>query len=278
MTPLKPLLIVPLLAFSVPLFAAPSPSQVSAPSSSTVSSAPGALKFIPRDGKGLSLKKAMQQLIPPGWTFDIAPDVRPPRTVSWKGNDQWNYVTERMLKKYQLRAITDTEKKHVRIERNTLFSPSQATPGTTSLQEKTAEKSANMPQPAHARTTWTLARGTLLRAGLEQWVAAVPCQAGGTWQLAWQNPGLNYSIDAPLHSPASSATRSVNSSVSIRTHRRRCMQPSTARSVWCTSATDRETDHGLVALPGHGPDRGADLVSQQQYPPGHRVQRAGGDA
>ncbi|EKA9922213.1 TcpQ domain-containing protein, partial [Salmonella enterica subsp. enterica serovar Infantis] len=199
MTPLKPLLIVPLLAFSVPLFAAPSPSQVSAPSSSTVSSAPGALKFIPRDGKGLSLKKAMQQLIPPGWTFDIAPDVRPPRTVSWKGNDQWNYVTERMLKKYQLRAITDTEKKHVRIERNTLFSPSQATPGTTSLQEKTAEKSANMPQPAHARTTWTLARGTLLRAGLEQWVAAVPCQAGGTWQLAWQNPGLNYSIDAPLH-------------------------------------------------------------------------------
>lgn len=78
----------------------------------------------------------MQQLIPPGWTFDIAPDVRPPRTVSWKGNDQWNYVTERMLKKYQLRAITDTEKKHVRIERNTLFSPSQATPGTTSLQEK----------------------------------------------------------------------------------------------------------------------------------------------
>ncbi|EPY2186245.1 toxin co-regulated pilus biosynthesis Q family protein, partial [Escherichia coli] len=113
MTPLKPLLIVPLLAFSVPLFAAPSPSQVSAPSSSTVSSAPGALKFIPRDGKGLSLKKAMQQLIPPGWTFDIAPDVRPPRTVSWKGNDQWNYVTERMLKKYQLRAITDTEKKHV---------------------------------------------------------------------------------------------------------------------------------------------------------------------
>ncbi|EHK3331510.1 pilus assembly protein PilL, partial [Escherichia coli] len=150
MTPLKPLLIVPLLAFSVPLFAAPSPSQVSAPSSSTVSSAPGALKFIPRDGKGLSLKKAMQQLIPPGWTFDIAPDVRPPRTVSWKGNDQWNYVTERMLKKYQLRAITDTEKKHVRIERNTLFSPSQATPGTTSLQEKTAEKSANMPQPAHA--------------------------------------------------------------------------------------------------------------------------------
>ncbi|EGJ2728623.1 toxin co-regulated pilus biosynthesis Q family protein [Escherichia coli] len=199
MTPLKPLLIVPLLAFSVPLFAAPSPSQVSAPSSSTVSSAPGALKFIPRDGKGLSLKKAMQQLIPPGWTFDIAPDVRPPRTVSWKGNDQWNYVTERMLKKYQLRAITDTEKKHVRIERNTLFSPSQAPPGTTSLQEKTAEKSANMPQPAHARTTWTLARGTLLRAGLEQWVAAVPCQAGGTWQLAWQNPGLNYSIDAPLH-------------------------------------------------------------------------------
>lgn len=84
--------------------------------------------------------------------------------------------------KYQLRAITDTEKKHVRIERNTLFSPSQATPGTTSLQEKTAEKSANMPQPAHARTTWTLARGTLLRAGLEQWVKRR--SLSGRWHLA----------------------------------------------------------------------------------------------
>lgn len=131
------------------------------------------IRYIYKNGHG-SLPQALKKIVPPDWTTELSPEVSRHfhRSVSWQGNDQWSYVLDKMLRKYGLQSLKNSDKKHLVID-------------YLNTERRTAPSQR-----------WELKKGSTLRDSLTEWASSTSC-GNFTWTLVW-NTQVNYRIDAPL--------------------------------------------------------------------------------
>lgn len=171
-------------------------------------------------GQAPTLRQALAKIVPVGWTIhydmDLKPEVR--RPLTWRGNDQWPYVLNRLLKQEKMRAEINWTTQKVSVSQAgtsgvpAVSSPAakvKTTPGKTtgknpftgsgvkSSPVPVASKVSEVKPPAVRAVIWQASVGSTLKDTLLEWTTREKCTAGGTWKLAW-NTTVNYRIDAPL--------------------------------------------------------------------------------
>lgn len=186
--------------------------------------------FVKSDGKNVPLFKAVKAVLPPSMNVRLAPDVAQNfrGNVSWTGNDQWPYVLRKMLSPNGLEAVINQGKDEVVIQyaqkaklpvskpedKPLLNKPKLAT-SIVSLKETKALKTPLVPvatqgtpplnvkpKPASLALpvfkTWTIEKGTTLKAGFSAWAAKEICPSSRkAWSIRWETD-TNYPIDYPL--------------------------------------------------------------------------------
>ncbi|EHZ4479092.1 toxin co-regulated pilus biosynthesis Q family protein, partial [Salmonella enterica] len=171
-------------------------------------------------GQAPTLRQALAKIVPVGWTIHydmgLKPEVR--RPLTWRGNDQWPYVLNRLLTQEKMRAEINWTTQKVSVSQAgtsgvpAVSSPAakvKTTPGKTTGKNpftgnggKTstapvASKVSVVKPPAVRVVLWQASVGSTLKDTLLEWTTREKCTAGGTWKLAW-NTTVNYRIDAPL--------------------------------------------------------------------------------
>ncbi|EFQ6939921.1 hypothetical protein I5Y55_002604 [Salmonella enterica] len=171
-------------------------------------------------GQAPTLRQALAKIVPVGWTIHydmgLKPEVR--RPLTWRGNDQWPYVLNRLLTQEKMRAEINWTTQKVSVSQAgtsgvpAVSSPAakvKTTPGKTTGKNpftgnggKTstapvASKVSEVKPPAVRVVLWQASVGSTLKDTLLEWTTREKCTAGGTWKLAW-NTTVNYRIDAPL--------------------------------------------------------------------------------
>nr|EKM0439562.1 TcpQ domain-containing protein [Cronobacter turicensis] len=225
----KPLPVKPLASASL--------LKVSSTSNATMLTGQGpAGGFISRDGAAPTLRSALAQIAPAGTSIAFDKTVHPdaPELWSWKGNDRWQNVADKMLVKRGLKATLNPKTKILLIE------PVQRAQGTNAGQTATsvamtlpaanllmAGTQKTMPLPTSGRDpfkgsspvahlpvtppvrikpveakpvlrTWQIERGSTLRQGYEQWASQELCPPGKPkWTVRWDT-STNYPIDYTL--------------------------------------------------------------------------------
>ncbi|ECU3284707.1 hypothetical protein DYO40_21960 [Salmonella enterica subsp. enterica serovar Javiana] len=171
-------------------------------------------------GQAPNLRQALAKIVPVGWTIHydmgLKPEVR--RPLTWRGNDQWPYVLNRLLTQEKMRAEINWTTQKVSVSQAgisgvpAVSSPAakvKTTPGKTtgknpftgsgvkSSPVPVASKVSEVKPPAVRAVIWQASVGSTLKDTLLEWTTREKCTAGGTWKLAW-NTTVNYRIDAPL--------------------------------------------------------------------------------
>lgn len=171
-------------------------------------------------GQAPTLRQALAKIVPVGWTIHydmgLKPEVR--RPLTWRGNDQWPYVLNRLLTQEKMRAEINWTTQKVSVSQAgtsgvpAVSSPAakvKTTPGKTtgknpftgsgvkSSPVPVASKVSEVKPPAVRAVIWQASVGSTLKDTLLEWTTREKCTAGGTWKLAW-NTTVNYRIDAPL--------------------------------------------------------------------------------
>ncbi|PII85115.1 hypothetical protein BL250_12360 [Erwinia sp. OLTSP20] len=187
-------------------------------------------RFIAGSGKNVPLYKAVRALVPPSWNVKLSPDVseRFRGTLSWAGNDQWPYVLRKSLSTAGLTPLIDDQRKEVMIKftapaatKTVAVVPQQpgkttsstAAPPTRKLFSEAALSPPIIPIVTEAvkrpiinkpailmpvLKTWTISKGTTLKAGYTSWAAKEKCSAlHRDWIIRWDTD-TDYSIDYPL--------------------------------------------------------------------------------
>lgn len=187
-------------------------------------------RFIAGSGSNVSLYTAVRSLVPPAWNVTLSPDVseRFKGRVSWTGNDQWLYVLRKSLNAIGMTPQIDARRKEVVVN----FS-AQATKKTAAVAPLQSAKSAASPAAVAAKNifsgaaltppavpvvteavkppvvskpvilmpvlkTWTIGKGTTLKAGYASWAAKEKCAAlHRDWMIRWETD-TDYPIDYPL--------------------------------------------------------------------------------
>lgn len=171
-------------------------------------------------GQAPTLRQALAKIVPVGWTIHydmgLKPEVR--RPLTWRGNDQWPYVLNRLLTQEKMRAEINWTTQKVSVSQAgtsgvpAVSSPAakvKTTPGKTtgknpftgsgvkSSPVPVASKVSEVKPPAVRAVIWQASVGSTLKDTLLEWTTREKCTAGSTWKLAW-NTTVNYRIDAPL--------------------------------------------------------------------------------
>lgn len=191
-------------------------------------------RFITGNGNNVPLYSAVRTLTPSTWSVTLSPEVaeRFKGKVSWAGNDQWPYVLRKSLSAAGLTPEIDSRRKEVVVrfaapaaQKTSIVAPqlpakTAASPATTAAPAKKlfsgsgaaisppvipvvteAVKPPVATKPAVLMPilkTWTIGKGTTLKAGYASWAAKEKCAAlQRDWIIRWDTD-TDYSIDYPL--------------------------------------------------------------------------------
>jgi type IV pili sensor histidine kinase/response regulator len=179
----------------VPLAAAPVPVTAVAPLSGGSEPLPIPAIEKPVDGfaNNIPLAVALRQILPPDYSFSLAPDIDTATSVSWRGGAGWRDVLRSMLTNASLGFSEDG--RAIRITRTSSFGAFAAAPPIAAPLPEPVVVSQPVAQVLPAQTvvleqapvaegpiidTWSAESGQSLRNVLEAW-----CQKTGI-QLVWQ--------------------------------------------------------------------------------------------
>ncbi|KYP90584.1 pilus assembly protein PilL [bacteria symbiont BFo1 of Frankliniella occidentalis] len=189
-------------------------------------------RFIAGSGSNVPLYTAVRSLVPPAWNVTLSPDVseRFKGKVSWAGNDQWPYVLRKSLNAAGLTPQIDERRKEVVVKfsaqaakKTAAVAPLQpaksgAPSAAAAVPAKKIFSSTALTPPAvpvvteavkppvvrkpvilmPVLKTWTIGKGTTLKAGYASWAAKEKCAAlHRDWMIRWDTD-TDYPIDYPL--------------------------------------------------------------------------------